>query len=114
MAKKPLKPSGVEKKTPSTNEVHALDFPDLDKKPIDGLTQDAHCYISTLARAFQCGQALFHTPIPTAEDWAILLVVINNEASGRATVTKNIVEVTGRAFGTVRAALLRFEKLGYI
>jgi DNA-binding PadR family transcriptional regulator len=29
-------------------------------------------------------------------------------------VTKNIVEITGRAYGTVRSSLHRFEELGYI
>jgi hypothetical protein len=29
-------------------------------------------------------------------------------------VTKNIVELTGRAYGTVRASLQRFVTLGYI
>jgi len=38
----------------------------------------------------------------------------NDAAAGRATVTKNIVEITGRAYGTVRSSLHRFEELGYI
>lgn len=29
-------------------------------------------------------------------------------------MTKNIVEITGRAYGTVRASLQRFEEFGYI
>ena len=29
-------------------------------------------------------------------------------------MTKNIVEITGRAYGTVRSSLHRFEELGYI
>jgi DNA-binding transcriptional regulator PaaX len=29
-------------------------------------------------------------------------------------VTKNIVEITGRAYGTVRSSLHRFQELGYI
>lgn len=44
----------------------------------------------------------------------MLFTILTNEAEGRATVTKNIVEITGRAYGTVRASLHRFEKLGYI
>lgn len=114
MAKKPSNPPQSKEPAPQKHEVHAFDFPDLEKLSIDGLTAEARCYISTLAHIFKSGQCLFQTAIPTAEDWAILLVVIHNEAVGRATVTKNIVEITGRAFGTVRAALLRFEKLGYI
>ncbi len=114
MAKKQSHPLLSLEPPPRKAEVHALDFPNLEKFSIDGLTPAAHGYVSTLARIFKSGQSLFQTTIPTAEDWAILLVVIHNEAIGRATVTKNIVEITGRAFGTVRAALLRFEKLGYI
>ena len=51
---------------------------------------------------------------PHHEDWIILFVIMVNESQGRATVTKNIIELTGRAYGTVRASLQRFEKLGYI
>lgn len=40
--------------------------------------------------------------------------MIANDAKGRATVTKNVVEITGRAYGTIRAALVRFEQLGFI
>lgn len=35
-------------------------------------------------------------------------------AKSRPTVTKNIVEITGRAYGTVRGSLQRFERLGFI
>jgi hypothetical protein len=114
LAKKPSHAPQSKEPTLRKLDVHALDFPDLEKLSIDGLTAEARRYVATLAQIFKSGQSLFQTTIPAAEDWAILLVVIHNEAIGRATVTKNIVEVTGRAFGTVRAALLRFEKLGYI
>jgi hypothetical protein len=114
LVKKTSHPPQSKEPAPRKHEVHACDFPGLEKISIEDLTAEACRYISTLAHIFKSGQSLFQTTNPTAEDWAILLVVIHNEAIGRATVTKNIVEVTGRAFGTVRAALLRFEKLGYI
>ena len=44
----------------------------------------------------------------------MLFAILTNEAAGRATVTKNIVEITGRAYGTVRSSLHRFEEFGYI
>jgi len=79
-----------------------------------GLTPDTIDFVNTVLAIYRAGQKLFQAQVPTSEDWAVLIVVISNDTIGRATVTKNIVEVTGRAFGTVRAALSRFEKLGYI
>lgn len=79
-----------------------------------GLTPSIIEFVNAVLSLYKTGQKLFNSSVPASEDWAILIVVIANDALGRATVTKNVVEVTGRAFGTIRAALLRFEKLGYI
>ncbi len=89
-------------------------LPERIRTPIEGLDASGILLINILLNAFRCGQKLFHTSSPSSEDWAILLTVISNDAKGRATVTKNVVEITGRAYGTIRAALVRFEQLGFI
>lgn len=78
------------------------------------LSAEATNCLNVLLHAQNFGRAFFDNELPHSEDWAMLFVIIANDAEGRATVTKNIVEVTGRAYGTIRAALVRFENLGYI
>ncbi len=82
--------------------------------PVGGLNRDGLDFINTLLYGYRFGNQVFNTVTPHHEDWIMLFVVLANDAEGRATVTKNIVEITGRAYGTVRASLQRFEKLGYI
>jgi len=84
------------------------------KDPISGLDCDGHDFINTLLFGYNFGMSAFDTTTPHHEDWIMMFVIMENEAAGRATVTKNIVELTGRAYGTVRSSLHRFEKLGYI
>lgn len=89
-------------------------LPEQITKPIHGLDQDAQDFVNTLLFGYRFGNRIFDTQTPHHEDWIMLFVILTNEAEGRATVTKNIVEITGRAYGTVRASLQRFERLGYI
>lgn len=89
-------------------------LPDRITTPVEGLDGSGILFINILLNVFRCGQQLFRTSSPSSEDWAILLTVIANDAKGRATVTKNVVEITGRAYGTIRAALVRFEQFGFI
>ncbi len=84
------------------------------KDPISGLDRDGHDFINTFLFGYNFGMSAFDTTTPHHEDWIMMFVIMVNESQGRATVTKNIVELTGRAYGTVRASLQRFEKLGYI
>ena len=81
---------------------------------VPGMTRDSMDFINTLLMSYRFGSSLFDTPTPHHEDWIMLFVILTNESEGRATVTKNIVEITGRAYDTVRASLQRFEELGFI
>lgn len=81
---------------------------------VPGLDTSAQQFINHLLNAYDMGTKIFQTSAPHHEDWVILFVLLDNDAANRATVTKNIVEITGRAYGTVRASLKRFEELGYI
>ncbi len=83
-------------------------------EPISGLERDGQDFINTLLFGYNFAMQAFDTTTPHHEDWIMMFVIMENEAAGRSTVTKNIVELTGRAYGTVRASLHRFEKLGYI
>ena len=98
--------------SPNRREVFTL--PEQISKPISGMDSDAQEFINTLLFGYQYGKRIFDTKTPHHEDWIMLFTILTNEAEGRATVTKNIVEITGRAYGTVRASLQRFERLGYI
>tara|TARA_B110000971_G_scaffold179446_1_gene185688 strand:+ start:3257 stop:3727 length:471 start_codon:yes stop_codon:yes gene_type:complete len=95
-------------------EKEIFTLPNQITKPILGLENDAQDFINTLLLSYRFGNHIFDTQTPHHEDWIMLFVILTNEAEGRATVTKNIVEITGRAYGTVRASLQRFEELGYI
>ena len=97
---------------PGKRDVFTL--PEQINKPIGGLDSDAQEFINTLLFGYQYGKRIFDTKTPHHEDWIMLVTILTNEAEGRATVTKNIVEITGRAYGTVRASLQRFEDMGYI
>jgi hypothetical protein len=70
--------------------------------------------INVLLNAHEFGKDLFETKAPHYEDWIMLFILIANELEEKSTVTKNFVKVTGRAYGTVRASLNRFEERGYI
>lgn len=104
----------IQDQTKARELLETAHLPDLRRGAVEGLSPEAINFINTICEVISAGQSIFQTPVPTPEDWAMLLVVLANDSIGRATVTKNIVEVTGRAFGTVRTALLRFERLGYI
>lgn len=89
-------------------------LPDRIMPEVPGMTRDGMDFINTLLTGYRFGSDLFDTQTPHHEDWIMLFVILTNESEGRATVTKNIVEITGRAYGTVRASLQRFEELGFI
>ena len=92
----------------------AFTLPEQITTPIHGLEKDGHDFVNALLLSYRFGNDIFDTPTPHHEDWIMLFAILTNEAAGRATVTKNIVEITGRAYGTVRSSLHRFEELGYI
>ncbi|MBE8220272.1 MAG: hypothetical protein HAW65_03075 [Alphaproteobacteria bacterium] len=90
------------------------DLPKQITKIIPGLDKDANDFINALLFGYRFGHHLFGADPAHHEDWVLLFVILANHAEGRATVTKNIVEMTGRAYSTVRTSLERFEKLGFI
>lgn len=102
----------TEKAVRSENDVFTL--PEQITTPILGLEKDGQDFVNALLLSYRFGNDIFDTPTPHHEDWIMLFAILTNEAAGRATVTKNIVEITGRAYGTVRSSLHRFEELGYI
>ena len=81
---------------------------------VPGMLPEAVRAINVLLNAHEFGKDLFETKAPHYEDWIMLFILIANESDEKSTVTKNFVEVTGRAYGTVRASLKRFEERGYI
>lgn len=81
---------------------------------VPGIIPEAMRSINVLLNAHAFGADLFQTQAPQYEDWMMLFILLANDAEGKSTVTKNFVEVTGRAYGTVRASLKRFEERGYI
>ena len=89
-------------------------LPDRISPEVPGMNREGMDFINTLLTSYRFGSDLFDTQTPHHEDWIMLFVILTNESEGRATVTKNIVEITGRAYGTVRASLQRFEELGFI
>lgn len=103
-----------QKLTAAAKKQDVFTLPEQIAKPVIGLDNEAQEFINTLLFGYRFGNRIFDTPTPHHEDWIMLFTILTNEAEGRATVTKNIVEITGRAYGTVRASLHRFEKLGYI
>ncbi len=107
----------VPKSAPAKAQSKSISF-DLDPVQIRSgspdLSAGATNCLNVLLHAQNFGRAFFDNELPHSEDWAMLFVIIGNDSEGRATVTKNIVEVTGRAYGTIRAALVRFEDLGYL
>lgn len=102
----------TEKATRGLDEVFSL--PEQITTPTHGLEKDGQDFVNALLLSYRFGNNIFDTPTPHHEDWIMLFAILTNEAAGRATVTKNIVEITGRAYGTVRSSLHRFEELGYI
>ena len=95
-------------------QTDTFSLPEEIDAPIEGVHKEGHAFINALLLSYRFGLNAFRPMTPHHEDWMILFVIMVNESQGRATVTKNIVELTGRAYGTVRASLQRFEKLGYI
>jgi len=98
----------------SQNGTDVFSLPDQIPPSIDGINQDAFDFVNTLLYGYRFGNQVFDTKTPHHEDWIMLFVALADAAEGRATVTKSIVEITGRAYGTVRASLQRFERLGYL
>ena len=102
----------TEKATSGEEDIFTL--PEQITAPIHGLEKDGQDFVNALLLSYRFGHDIFDTPTPHHEDWIMLFAILTNEAAGRSTVTKNIVEITGRAYGTVRSSLHRFEELGYI
>ena len=102
------------KLTAAAKKKDVFTLPEQITKPVSGPDSEAQEFINTLLYGYLFGNRIFDTPTPHHEVWIMLFTILTNEAEGRTTVTKNIVEITGRAYGTVRASLHRFEKLGYI
>jgi DNA-binding MarR family transcriptional regulator len=102
----------TEQATQKLDDVFTL--PEQITAPIGGLEKDGQDFVNALLLSYRFGHDIFDTPTPHHEDWIMLFAILTNEAAGRATVTKNIVEITGRTYGTVRSSLHRFEELGYI
>ena len=102
----------TEKAARELDDVFTL--PEQITAPIHGLEKDGQDFVNALLLSYRFGHDIFDTPTPHHEDWITLFAILTNEAAGRSTVTKNIVEITGRAYGTVRSSLHRFEELGYI
>ena len=107
-AKKPAPPAKKEA------AMQVADLPGHIDNPIEGITEQGYNFINILIKSYRFGNNLFANATPHHEDWIMLFVILSNEAVGRATVTKNIVEITGRAYATVRCSLTRFETMGYI
>ncbi len=101
-------------KTTQKNQDQRFTLPAKIEAQISGVEPDGHDFVNLLLKAYGFGMKAFDTTTPHHEDWIMLFVILANDAMGRATVTKNIVESTGRAYGTVRSSLHRFEELGYI
>ena len=77
-------------------EKEIFTLPNQITKPIQGLENEAQDFINTLLFGYRFGNHIFDTQTPHHEDWIMLFVILTNEAEGRATVNKNIVEITGR------------------
>jgi hypothetical protein len=101
-------------KSSKQNNNQSYKLPPQIDVPIRGIEPDGLDFINLLLKAYNFGLKAFDTTTPHHEDWVMLFVILANDATGRATVTKNIVELTGRAYGTVRSSLQRFEELGFI
>ncbi len=89
-------------------------FPNEIEPTVSGLSTEAVLSINVLLNAHRLGQDLFGTSSPNYEDWVMIFVLLSNESVGRSTVTKDFVDLTGRAYGTIRSGLKRFEDRGYI
>jgi len=94
--------------------IHEFQLPVEIPAHVPGLLPEAVRSINVLLNAHIFGRELFDSAAPQYEDWIMLFIILANEAEGKSTVTKNFVEVTGRAYGTVRATMRRFEARGYI
>ena len=113
--KSTLEKTPLQSEEPTPSEfTDSFQLPQEISPHVSGVLPEAMRGINVLLNAHSLGCDLFQTQAPQYEEWMMLFIILANDAEGKSTVTKNFVEVTGRAYGTVRAALKRFEEKGYI
>lgn len=83
-------------------------------RPDSGLSRDALRFLAVIDRFHQVAEAVLGADGREKLHWQIISEIIVNDFHGRHTVTKNIVDTTGRANATVRTVLDSFERHGLI
>ncbi len=60
------------------------------------------------------GEKMFSGRLRTHADWVLIQVLFENEAAGRGTVVRDVIQAAGGSPGMVRAIFQRFKRAGYI
>ena len=80
----------------------------LDTEDQEVLSDSAKLLLESLDACLRKGNGLFLDRPPELYEWAIVLEVLKNDAAGRLTVAKHLVEATGKSDNTIRSAIERF------
>ena len=70
--------------------------------------------ITQLVSMHEYAEDHFETRLTGHADWILIDLLLQNDASGRGTVVKHVIETVGCSPGTVRTMFQRFHKSGYI
>ena len=70
--------------------------------------------ITQLVGMHEYAEDHFETRLTGHADWILIHLLLQNDAAGRGTVVKHVIETVGCSPGTVRTMFQRFHKSGYI
>ncbi len=75
---------------------------------------DVAATIAALVETHRYAEENFETRLTGHADWILIHLLLQNDASGRGTVVKHVIETVGCSPGTVRTMFQRFHRAGYI
>lgn len=83
-------------------------------KSPSALYDEVHVKLEKFVAAQRFAEENFDAKINKHVDWILIQLLLKNDANGRSTVVKHVIESARCSPGTVRVMFNRFQKNGYI
>ncbi len=78
------------------------------------IAPDVAAAVAKIIETHSYAEDHFETKLAGHADWILINLLLQNDAAGRGTVVKHVIETVGCSPGTVRTMFQRFHKAGYI
>ncbi len=112
-AKRPIAKIAVAPEVEKINQTHASHDVSPDAAP-NILNEEVYRKLQWLADAHHFAEEHCDAKITKHADWILIKLLLENDAKGKATVVKHVIEASRCSAGTVRQMFNRFQKYEYI